>query len=168
MQESKCNLCFSISTATQRRLRSPLNSTNAQEATLGQEKKRQEFLQKPWERQLGVQLQGKCFCAKMEKDVPANQIRGDSTTELTTQPAGRWGRTLPTLQPGLQRRPGRHPCLQERGWYPYLDAEALGLDEGQSYVLVILPGFTDEVHFLPEVFLDVLFRSRVHHCGFDL
>lgn len=59
-------------------------------------------------------------------------------------------------------------CLQERAWYPYLDAEALGLDEGQGYVLVILPGFTDEVHFLTEIFLDVFLCGRVHHCGFDL
>ena len=52
--------------------------------------------------------------------------------------------------------------------YPYLDAEALGLDEGQRYVLIILPGFTDKVHFLAEVFLEVLLRGGVHHCGFDL
>lgn len=43
------------------------------------------------------------FSAKMEKDAPANQIRGDSTTELTTQPRGRWDRNLPAIQPGLQR-----------------------------------------------------------------
>lgn len=62
-----------------------------------------EFLQKPEERQFEVQLQGKHFSVKMEQDVPANQIRGDSITELTTQPTGRWGRTLLALQPGLQR-----------------------------------------------------------------
>ena len=51
---------------------------------------------------------------------------------------------------------------------PYLDAEALGLDEGQRYVLVILPAFTDEVHFLAEIFLQVFLCGGVHHCGFYL
>lgn len=59
-------------------------------------------------------------------------------------------------------------AAEGKQWYPYLDAEALGLDEGQRYVLVILPGFTDEVHFLMEVFLKVFLRGRVHHCGFYL
>lgn len=51
---------------------------------------------------------------------------------------------------------------------PYLEAEALGLDEGQRYALVILPGLTDKVHVLTHVLLDVFLRGRVHHCGFDL
>lgn len=63
----------------------------------------------------------------------------------------------------------RPPSLQGgSSGNPYLDAEALGLDEGQRYVLVILPGFTDEVHFLAEVLLKVFLRSRVHHRGFYL
>lgn len=51
---------------------------------------------------------------------------------------------------------------------PYLDAEALGLDEGQCYVLVVLPGFADEVHFLTKILLKVFLCGRVHHCGFYL
>lgn len=85
MQESKHDLCLFISITTQRLPRSPVNSTNAQEANLGKEKKNlQEFIQKPWEKQLEVQLQGKHFCAKMEKDVPANHGADNSAL-------GRWG-----------------------------------------------------------------------------
>lgn len=50
--------------------KSPLNSTNAQEATLGQEKKRQEFLQKPWERQLGSTAPRQMFLCKDGKGCP--------------------------------------------------------------------------------------------------
>lgn len=62
----------------------------------------------------------------------------------------------------------RSPRPPEKQQCPYLDAEALGLDEGQCYVLVVLPGFTDQVHFLTEVLLKVFLCGRVHHCGFYL
>lgn len=70
MQKSKSNPCLPISTTPKRLLKSPANSTNAQGATLGKEEERPstEGLQKPWERQLWVHLQGKCFSAKMQKN----------------------------------------------------------------------------------------------------
>lgn len=70
MQESKHNLCLSISTTTQRLLRSPVKSTSAQEANLEKEKKPQEFIQEPWERQFEIQLQGKHFFLQRWKRMP--------------------------------------------------------------------------------------------------
>lgn len=54
------------------------------------------------------------------------------------------------------------------GRKPHLNAEALGLDKRQRDLGVILPGFADEVHVLPEIFLDMFLRSWEHHRGFDL
>lgn len=96
MQESKSNLCLPIFTTPKRLLKSPVNCTNAQGATLRKEEERPspESLQKPRERQLRVHLQGKCFSAKMEKDAPEDRRMGTpeefrgkralfSTAELT-------------------------------------------------------------------------------------
>lgn len=55
-----------------------MNGTNAQGPTLRKEEEHPstESLHKPWERQLWVHLQGKCFSAKIEKDAPEDRKTG--------------------------------------------------------------------------------------------
>lgn len=97
MQEYKHSLCPSLSSTTQTLLRSPVNSTNTQEA-----------LGKATE----VQLQGKCSSAKMEKDVPSQPSKRGQHHRADNATKGEMEQNTPSSPAGASEKPSDSSVLQ--------------------------------------------------------